>query len=76
MQKYDKETPIGEVKLEKVSFWVQLHGIATRYMTTEVGMKISGEIGEVTIPKDFKEIHGENFLRLRVRVNLSLPLCR
>ena len=62
MQKYDKETPIGEVKFERASFWVQLHRIPPRYMTKETTLKISGVIGEVTIPKDFKEIDGESFL--------------
>ena len=51
MQKYNKETPIGEVKFERVSFWVQLHGIPPQYMTKEATLKISGVIGEVTIPK-------------------------
>ena len=76
MQKYDKETPIDEVKFERASFWVQLHGIPPKYMAKEAALKISGVIGEVTIPKDFKEIDGGNFLQLRVNIDLSLPLCR
>ncbi|XP_050278167.1 uncharacterized protein LOC126719681 [Quercus robur] len=76
MQKYDKETPIDEVKFERASFWVQLHGIPPKYMTKEAALKISGVIGEVTVPKEFKEIDGGNFLCLQVSIDLSLPLCR
>ncbi|XP_023917452.1 uncharacterized protein At4g02000-like [Quercus suber] len=76
MQKYDKETLIGEVKFERVSLWIQLHGIPPRNMTKEAALKINGVIREVTIPKDFKEIDGGNFLQLQVSVDLSLPLCR
>ena len=28
MQQYDKETPVSDVKFDKASFWVQLHGIS------------------------------------------------
>ena len=45
-------------------------------MTKEAALKISGVIGEMTVPKEFKEIDGGNFLRLRVSIDLSLPLCR
>ena len=76
MQKYDKETPTSEVKFDKTSFLVQLHGLPPQYMTTEVALKISNLVGEVSCPKESKEIGRGNFLRLKVRIDLSLPLCR
>ena len=76
MQQYDKETPVSKVKFDRASFWVQLHGILPRYMTLEVALKISNVVGEVEHPKDFNEIDGGNFLRLKVKLDLSLPLCR
>ena len=51
-------------------------GIPPRYMTLEAVLKISNEIGEVAQPKEFKEVDGGNFLRFRVKLDLSLPLCR
>ena len=76
MQQYDKETPVSEVKFDRASFWVQLHGIPPRYMTVEAALKISNVVGEVERPKDFNEIDGGSFLRLKVKLDLSLPLCR
>ena len=76
MQWYEKEVPVGEVKFDRASFWDQLHGIPPRYMTLEAALKISNMIGEVSQPKEFKEVDGGNFLRLKVQLDLSLPLCR
>jgi len=45
-------------------------------MTMEAALKISEVIGEVSRPKDFKEIDGGNFLRLKVSLDLTLPLCQ
>lgn len=64
MQQYDKETPVSDVKFDKTSFWVQLHGIPPRYMTMEAALKICNVVGEVTLPKEFNEIDGGSFLRL------------
>ena len=62
MQQYDKDIPVSDVKFDKASFWVQLHGILPRYMTLEAAMKISNVIGEVARPKEFNEIDGGSFL--------------
>ena len=75
MQRYEKETPISDIKFERASFWVQLHGIPLRYMTLEVGLKISSVIREVSRLKEFKEADGGNFLHLKITIDLSLPLC-
>lgn len=75
MQWYEKEVPVGEVKFDRASFWDQLHGIPPRYMTLEAALKISNVIGEVSQPKEFKEVDGGNFLRLKMKLDLSLPLC-
>ena len=75
MQRYKKEVLVGEVKFDRASFWVQLHGIPPRYMTLEAALKISNVVGEVSQPKEFKEVGGGNFLRLKVKLDLSLPLC-
>lgn len=62
MQRYEKETPVGEVKFDRASFWVELLGIPPCYMTMEATLNISGVIREVSSPKDFKEIDSGNFL--------------
>ena len=76
MQQYDKETPVSDVKFDKASFWVQLHGIPPRFMTMEAALKICNVVGEVARLKEFNKIDRGNFLRLKVKLDLSLPLCR
>ncbi|KAL0016299.1 hypothetical protein SO802_003368 [Lithocarpus litseifolius] len=76
IRKYEKETPVADVKFGRVSFWVQIHGIPPLYMTMEAALKISKVIGVVSRPKEFKEMDGGNFLRLKVSLDLTLPLCR
>ena len=44
-------------------------------MTMESVEKISDVIGEVTQPTKAKDADGGNFLRVKVVVDLSLPLC-
>ena len=76
MQQYDKETPVSDVKFDKASFWVQLHGIPPRFMTMDAALKICNVVGEVARLKEFNKIDRGNFLRLKVKLDLSLPLCR
>ena len=45
-------------------------------MTMDAIEKISVVIREVSRPTDSKEANGGNFLRVRVSIDLSLPLCR
>lgn len=76
MQGYEQESPIQELKFNEASFWVQIHGIPFRYMTMEVAIKISEVIGEVSCPTESKEVDEGNFLRVRAKIDLLLPLCR
>ena len=76
MQKYEHETAIEELSFNRACFWVQLHGIPLRYMTAEAAVKISSVIGEVAQPIVPKDLDGGKFLRLKISIDLSLPLCR
>ena len=47
VQKYDINVPIQDACFNKASFWVQVHDIPFRYMTTEIVEDICGSVGEV-----------------------------
>ena len=74
-QLYEKDSAIEELSINQASFWVQLQGIPIRYLTMEATVKISSVIGEVIRPINPKETDGGNFIRLKVTIDLSLPLC-
>lgn len=45
-------------------------------MTTEVGVSLGESIGKVTQPSKDYVMHGGDFMRVRVAVNVLEPLCR
>ena len=67
---------IQDLKFEKTTFWVQIHGISLRYMTLEAAVKICDIVGDVLQPVVPNVFNGGNFLRVQVSVDISLPLCR
>ena len=74
MERYEKETPLHELKFEKMSFWVQIQSVPLWYMTVAAAKKICEVIGDVSRPKDPKDSDGGSFLRLKISIDLSLPL--
>lgn len=75
MQRYEKEDSIQDLKFDKASFWVQLHGIPIRYMSMEAAEKISSVIGDVSCPTVSKDTDKGSFFHVRVSIDLSLLLC-
>ena len=76
MQWYDSDMSIQDLKFEKTTFWVQIHGIQLRYTTLEVAIKIYEVVGDVLWPVVSIVSDGGNFLQVQVLVDISLPLCR
>ena len=63
--------------LERVSFWVQIHGLPTMSQTKEVGMCIGETLGVVEkVDVDDSGFCMGEFLRIRVSLNITEPLCR
>ncbi|XP_023888298.1 uncharacterized protein LOC112000407 [Quercus suber] len=75
-QKYDGSTPIQELRFTTTNFWVQLHNLPYSLLTTEAALSLGKTIGVVTKPKDVSEMRGGNFMRVRVAVDITKPLCR
>ena len=75
MQRYDSDTPLQDIKFDRSTLWVQVHGIPLKYMSFKVGTKICEVGGEVIQPSDTRLFDGGNFIRVQVSIDLSLPLC-
>ena len=39
MQRYDNDRPLEDIKYDRTTFWVQVHGLPLRYMTIEAAEK-------------------------------------
>ena len=76
MKRYDNDRPLDDVKYDRTTFWVQVHGLPLRYMTIEAAKKICGRVGEVIKLLDSKVYDGGNFIRVKVSVDITMPLCR
>ena len=56
--------------------WVQVHDIPIHYMSIEVVETICGNVGEVVRSIGAETEEGGSFFRVRIKVDISLPLCR
>ena len=76
IQWFEGNKPIKEVEFNKVKFWIQIHDLLYKFMNLETTIEIGDSIGEVVIPRDDLEMRGGTFMRVRVWVDISRPLCR
>lgn len=68
--------PIHMLGFTTTTFWVQIHNLPFSLQTVETAFSIGETIGHVITPKDLGEMLGANFMRVRVVVDVSKPLCR
>ena len=59
-----------------MSLWVQVHDIPISYLNREVAEELCEAIGVVDRNSKDEEVDGGSFIRVRVRVDISVPLCR
>ena len=64
-----------ELKFEKTRFWVQVHGLPYKFMNVKAAEKICEVVGNIVASTDPAETKGGNFMRIRVEMDVSLPLC-
>lgn len=62
---------------EKVSFWVQIHGLPMMSQTKKIGTSIGETLGVVIkVDMDDKGFYMGGYLHIRVSVNITKPLCQ
>ena len=60
---------------DKVSLWVQVHDIPICFMKRGVVKDLCEAIGTMEKSMESVEVKGGSFIRVRVLVDVSLPLC-
>ena len=75
-ERFDGYTSIQSLGFKKTAFWVQIHNLPFSLQTVDTAISIGETIGSVIKPKDLGEMLGANFMRVRVIVDVSKPLCR
>ena len=76
VQRYNTDIPVRDLSFTKALFWVQVHEIPVRYMTKKIAENLCDTVGEVQKSDDAVDDEGGHFIRVRVSVDVTLPLCR
>ena len=74
LQRYDGVSEVHELDFTLTPFWVQVHGIPVKFMTTTVAESLCETVGQVQKQPQTEECGG--FMRVRVLVDVTQPLCR
>ena len=77
LQRLNKSVPVKELRFNMTRFWVQLHDCPIGDMNPRSACEIGKVIGEVQSGmKEWGTHDGSSFMRIRVLVDTSKPLCR
>ncbi len=76
-QRVDIDTEVSEMQCGHVSLWVQIHNLPIGRMKSEFALALGSAVGEVEQVAESEEEKGyEGCMRIRVKVDISKPLCR
>lgn len=76
LSRYNIEAPISEHELTLVPFWVQLHDIPLRFRNRVIAEQICEPVGLRLNPNENEDWDGGSFIRVRLQIDISKPLCR
>ena len=74
LQKYDGVSKIEDLDFNSTLFWIQLHGLPIKFMTTTMVENLCKLAGQVLRLPNAKTEECGGFMRLRVMVDFSQPL--
>ena len=75
MERYDTTSSLDDLTLDKTTFWVQVHGLPIKFMNVKAAEKICEALGTVIPTANPAESEGGNFIRVRVTMDITGPLC-
>lgn len=75
LKKFNESSKLHELEFHKTWFWVQVHGILIHLLSKQVAEQICEIVGDVRQSSKSTDDDGGNFIRVRVLININLPLC-
>ena len=76
LQRYGKDSIVEELSFNLTQFWVQVHGIPLGFMNPTVAAGICETAGTVSRNPKMPIEDGGGFMRVRVLIDITQPLCR
>ena len=76
LSRYNRDISINELDLTKVPFWVQVLDIPLCFRNREIAEQICQPLGPIIHPNEEQEYDGGSFIRVRVLLDITQPLCR
>lgn len=76
MQVYDGSKDVRDLSFDLAPFWVQVHDLPLRFRKRRVAEQLCEAIGNVTHEEEDPTREGDRFVRVRVTLDISKPLCR
>ena len=76
IQRYDGESPTCDLIFNKATFWVLVHDIPYKYMTNHMAKCLCDIVHKVQKSSGAVHDDGVQFMRVRVTLDLNLPLCQ
>ncbi|KAL0011760.1 hypothetical protein SO802_006868 [Lithocarpus litseifolius] len=76
LERYERQTPLDDLKFDKVTFWVQVHNIPIGHRSKSVAEDICEAIGRVDRSTKALDNEGGSYVRVRVSMDVYQPVCR
>ncbi|KAL0003349.1 hypothetical protein SO802_017130 [Lithocarpus litseifolius] len=76
LQWYEVDSDVEDLSFNLTHFWVQVHGIPVRFMNKRVAEGLCETMGQECHLQNALTEDGGSFMRVRILVNISQPLCR
>ena len=76
LQTFEEFSKLKDLVFDIALFWVQVQDIPVRFMSKKVAESICETIREVRRSPESTNDDGGNFIRVRVTMDITLPLCQ
>ncbi|XP_075670183.1 uncharacterized protein LOC142639946 [Castanea sativa] len=76
LRRYEEDNSLRTICFNTTRFWVQVHDLPPRHMIQEAMEALCQPLGQIIPSLDKTEVDDGNFMRVRVELDITKPLCR
>jgi hypothetical protein len=77
VEDFDGTIPPTQMEFDKAAFWVRMFNLPLACMGRDLGIQLGGTVGEVEeVDTNEEGVAWGEFLRVRIRINLTKPIAR